>query len=191
LEERYEIRLSGSGGQGLILAGVILAEAAIIDGKNVVQTQSYGPEARGGASRSEIVMSQGEIYYPETTKLDLLLAMSQEACDKYHYDLKEDGLLIVDSSLVSYIPTSYAQGFPFTRLAKERLGRGVVANIIALGALVGLTHILSPKALEEAVITHVPPETRDLNLKALKLGLKIGKEARAKERRVKGRGRKA
>ena len=98
-EKRIEIRLSGSGGQGLILAGIILAEAAIIDGKNAVQTQSYGPEARGGASRSEVIISNGSIDYPKVSKSDILLALTEEAVIKYKGSLKEDGLLILDSSI--------------------------------------------------------------------------------------------
>src|SRR5512139_2762594 len=99
--ERYEIRLSGSGGQGLILAGVILAEAAgIHDGKYVCQTQSYGPEARGGASKAEVIISDEEIDYPKAMKPDLLLAMNQRSCDTYLFDLKPNGVLVVDSTFV-------------------------------------------------------------------------------------------
>jgi len=100
--QKIEIRLSGTGGQGLILAGVILAEAAAIyDKKNAVQTQSYGPEARGGASKSEVIISDGEILYPKTTRLDYLLALNQESCDRYAKDLKEDGLLLVDKDCIT------------------------------------------------------------------------------------------
>ncbi len=103
--ERYEIRLSGSGGQGLILAGKILAEAAAIyEGLNAVQTQSYGPEARGGASKAEVVISDTEIEYPKAIELDLLLSLTQESCMKYSSDLKEGGILIIDSSFVKDPP---------------------------------------------------------------------------------------
>ena len=101
----YEIRLSGAGGQGLILVGKVLAEAAAIyDGLNATQSQSYGPEARGGASRSEVIISDGDIDYPKAENIDLLLALTQEACDKYIADLKPDGILIVDSQMVTKIP---------------------------------------------------------------------------------------
>ncbi|MFH0931386.1 MAG: 2-oxoacid:acceptor oxidoreductase family protein, partial [Candidatus Zixiibacteriota bacterium] len=104
-EDRYDIRLSGSGGQGLIFAGTILAESlGVYEDKNVAQTQSYGPEARGGASRSDLVFSSGEIYYPKAIKLDLLLALTQEACDTYYLNLKDDGILLVDSNLVDQPP---------------------------------------------------------------------------------------
>ena len=98
--QRIEIRLAGEGGQGMILAGIILAEAAaMFDGKNVVQTQSYGPEARGGASKSEVIIAEGEIDYPEVISADVLMVMSQEACDKYTHDLREGGILLVDSGI--------------------------------------------------------------------------------------------
>jgi 2-oxoglutarate ferredoxin oxidoreductase subunit gamma len=113
--DRYEIRLSGSGGQGLVLAGVMLAEAVgVYEGKNVAQTQSYGPEARGGSSRSDITISTGEIYYPKTSKLDLLLCLTQDSCDKYYHNLKEDGVLIIDSDIVRQPPplkTVYSVAF--------------------------------------------------------------------------------
>ena len=113
---RYEIRFSGSGGQGIITAAVVMADAiGAFDGKNVCQTQSYGPEARGGKSKAELVISDGPIDYPKALQVDLLLAMTQAACDAYFFDLKTDGLLIVDSGLVEQVPTSRAVSLPFTR----------------------------------------------------------------------------
>ena len=139
-QDRYEIRLSGSGGQGMVFAGTVLAEAiGVEDGKNVCQTQSYGPEARGGASRSDLVVSSGEIYYPKPLKLDLLLALTQESCDTYFPALKEDGVLIVDSGLVDQLPDHKVHGFPFTQIARDKIGTPMVANIIALGAIAALT----------------------------------------------------
>ena len=107
--DRYEIRLSGSGGQGLILMGIVLAEAiGIFEGKHVAQTQSYGPEARGGSSKSEVIVSDEEIDYPKAMKLDLLLAMNQKSCDEFYLDLKPGGLLIVDSTFVKQIPSPFS-----------------------------------------------------------------------------------
>lgn len=178
-DDRYEIRLSGSGGQGLILAGVILAEAiGVGDGKNVVQTQSYGPEARGGASRADLVVSEGEIYYPKSMKLDLLLALTQEACDTYYPDMKEHGLLVIDSTMVTQIPTKNYYGFPFTRLAREEIGHVMVANVIAMGAIAELTGIVSMNAIKEAVLSRAPKGTEEKNSKALALGAKIAKAAK-------------
>jgi 2-oxoglutarate ferredoxin oxidoreductase subunit gamma len=176
---RYEIRLSGSGGQGLILMGIILAEAiGIYDGKYVSQTQSYGPEARGGSSKSEVVVSDEEIDYPKAMKLDLLLAMNQKSCDEFYPDLKAEGVLIVDSTFVTQIPTPKAFRVPFTRIAREKFKREVVANIIALGALTQLTPIVSPKAIESAVLARVPKGTEKLNRDALKAGISAAKRAK-------------
>ena len=179
MASRYEIRLSGSGGQGLILMGIILAEAiGIYDGKYVAQTQSYGPEARGGSSKSEVIVSDEEIDYPKAMKLDLLLAMNQKSCDEFYPDLKPEGLLIVDSTFVTQLPTSKAFQVPFTRIARERFKREVVANIIALGALSQLTPIVSPKAIESAVLARVPKGTETLNRDALKAGMAAAKRAK-------------
>ncbi|OGP69655.1 MAG: 2-oxoglutarate ferredoxin oxidoreductase subunit gamma [Deltaproteobacteria bacterium RBG_13_47_9] len=176
---RYEMRLSGSGGQGLILMGIILAEAVgIYDGRYVAQTQSYGPEARGGSSKSEVIVSDEEIDYPKAMKLDLLLAMNQRSCDDFYQDLKPEGLLIVDSTFVTQIPTSKVFQIPFTRMAREKFKREVVANIIALGALTQLTPIVSPKAMESAVLARVPKGTEKLNQDALKAGIAAAKQAK-------------
>jgi 2-oxoglutarate ferredoxin oxidoreductase subunit gamma len=176
---RYEIRLSGSGGQGLILMGIILAEAiGIYDGKYVAQTQSYGPEARGGSSKSEVIVSDEEIDYPKAMRLDLLLAMNQKSCDEFYPDLKPEGLLIVDSTFVAQIPTPKAFRVPFTRIAREEFKREVVANIIALGALSQLTPIVSAKAVESAVLARVPKGTEKLNRDALRAGMNAAKRAK-------------
>jgi len=176
---RYEIRLSGSGGQGLILMGIILAEAiGVYDGKCVAQTQSYGPEARGGSSKSEVVVSDEEIDYPKAMKPDLLLAMNQKSCDEFYPDLKPDGILIVDSTFVRQVPTPKAFQVPFTRIAREKFKREVVANIVALGALTQLTPMVSAKAVEAAVLARVPKGTEKLNRDALKAGMVAAKRAK-------------
>jgi len=171
---RYEIRLAGSGGQGLVLAGVILAEAAgIYDGKFVCQTQSYGPEARGGASKAEVVISDAEIDYPKAIRPDVLLAMNQTSLDKYLGDLKPGGVLLVDADLVREVPGDFILGavaLPFTRLAREA-GREMTANIVALGALAAVTQAVSAAGLKSAVLARVPPQTRELNEAALEAGM--------------------
>ncbi len=175
---RYEIRLSGSGGQGIILMGIILAEAiGVYDGKCVAQTQSYGPEARGGSSKSEVIVSDEEIDYPKAMKPDLLLAMNQKSCDEFYPDLKPEGLLIVDSTFVNQIPTTKAFQIPFTRIAREKFKREVVANIVALGALAQLSPLVSSKAMEAAVLARVPKGTEKLNRDALKAGMAAAKKA--------------
>jgi 2-oxoglutarate ferredoxin oxidoreductase subunit gamma len=176
---RYDIRLSGSGGQGLILMGIILAEAiGIYDGKFVAQTQSYGPEARGGSSKAEVVVSNEEIDYPKAIELDLLLAMNQKSCDDYYMDLKPDGILIVDSTFVNQVPIPKAYRIPLTRIARENLKREMVANIVALGTIAKLTDIVTPRAVEAAVLARVPKGTEKLNRDALKAGMAAAMKAR-------------
>ena len=167
-----QFRLSGSGGQGLILAGIILAEAAIADGKEAVQSQSYGPEARGGSSKSEVIISETAIHYPKVLGPDFLLAMTQEAMNKYAVDLKEDGILVTDSTFVKEVPEKFKNIYsvPITKMAKEELGRDLFANIIALGTVAKLTKAVSYQALEEAVLARVPKGTEEVNRKALQLG---------------------
>jgi 2-oxoglutarate ferredoxin oxidoreductase subunit gamma len=175
MTKRYEVRLAGTGGQGAILAGILLAKAAIKDGKNVVQSQSYGPEARGGASRSEVVISDGEIHYPKVLQPDVTLCMSQEACDKYGSQMGKDGLLILDECHVTRAPTTKAVHMPMTTMAREVTGREIVANVVGLGVLVGLTKIVSRESLEAAVRDRAPKGTEKINLKALAAGFEAAK----------------
>ncbi|NOY86476.1 MAG: 2-oxoacid:ferredoxin oxidoreductase subunit gamma [Deltaproteobacteria bacterium] len=173
MSDRFEVRLSGAGGQGLILGGVILAEAAsLFEGNNAVQTQSYGPEARGGASKSEVILSDGDIDYPKATEIDLLLCLTQEACDKYAADLKKTGVLIADSRMVQDLPEGRFKIYqlPIIDTAKEKVGKVFVANIVALGAITHLLEQVSFDSVEKAVLNRVPKGTEDLNKRALKLG---------------------
>ena len=167
-----ELRLSGSGGQGLILGGIILAEAAILDGKLAIQSQSYGPEARGGSSKSEVLISNKPIHFPKVTKPNLVLAMTQAALDKYAADLPDDGILITDSMLVQEVPARLSRVYelPITATAKEELGRDLFANIVALGAIVELTDVVTKESLVKAVLSRVPAGTEEVNQKALSLG---------------------
>ncbi len=174
--ERYEIRFSGEGGQGIVLAGVILAEAAAIyDGRNATQTQVYGPESRGGTSKAEVIISDQEIDYPKTSALDLLLALTQAAADKHAPDLKASGILILDRDRVAKPPAGrYAvHPLPILRTAKETIGKAMVANIVSLGAIVGLSKVVSPEAILQAVLGRVPKGTEDLNRRALAAGFEL------------------
>jgi 2-oxoglutarate ferredoxin oxidoreductase subunit gamma len=176
MASRFEIRLSGAGGQGLILIGKILAEAAAIyDSKNATQSQSYGPEARGGASRSEVIISEEDIDYPKATHIDVLLAMTQEAVDKYAVDMKKNGIIIVDSGFVKNVPEGEFKvySFPITQFAEEQIGKKIVANIIALGAIERLSRIVSEEALINAIRARVPKGTEELNIKAFKFGQEL------------------
>lgn len=169
---RYEVRFSGSGGQGLITAAIIFAEAVgIYNNKYVCQTQSYGPEARGGKSKAEVVVSNSPIDYPKAIELDLLLAMTQSSCDAYFFDLKPNGLLIVDSSLVEQYPTSRIIPIPFTEIARELIGNELVANMIALGAIGKLSGLVSQDKLEKSLLSRIPKGMEDINLSALKIGI--------------------
>ena len=178
---QYELRLSGSGGQGLILGGVILGEAAAIyDGKNAIQSQSYGPEARGGASKSDVIVSNNPIDYPKATALDALLSLTQVACDKYVVDLKQGGILIVDSDLVTKMPQGNFKIFklPITNIAKNKVGKVITANIVALGALVEVTKVVSKEALEKAVLARVPKAFLELNKTALEAGFEAARQSK-------------
>lgn len=171
-----EVRLSGSGGQGMLLAGIILAEAAIRAGKNAVQTQSYGPEARGGASKSEVIISDGEIDYPKVTAPDLMLALTQEAFDKYAPELKSGGVLVVDSSInTNGIDSANVRVFsiPILESATHKLGRAIVANMVALGALIAASKLIPMECLEQAVLQRVPQGTEELNKRAVRTGAEL------------------
>jgi 2-oxoglutarate ferredoxin oxidoreductase subunit gamma len=175
LTDRFEVRLAGTGGQGVILAGIILSEAAAIGaGKNVVQTQSYGPEARGGTSKAEVVIADGKIDYPKVIQADLLLAMSQEACDEYGRQVKPEGWLIIDADQVKRAPPHpRTVRVPITRIAEEELGHRITANIVGLGVIVGLTGIVPRQAIAQAVEKRAPPGTKEANLRALEAGLAL------------------
>ena len=169
---RFEVRFSGSGGQGLITAAIIFAEAVgVYNGHYVCQTQSYGPEARGGRSKAEVVVSDEPIDYPKALKLDLLLAMNQQACDAYFYDLQPNGLLVVDSGLVEQFPTSRIIAVPFTEIARDEIGRELVANMVALGTVGVLSSLVSIENLEKALLARVPRGTEEINKKALSRGI--------------------
>lgn len=179
MKERYEIRLSGSGGQGMITAGIILAEAAgVYDGKNVIQSQSYGPEARGGASKAEVTISDKEIFYPKATAIDILLAMTQEAWGKYSGDLKPDAVAIVDSWYVKEVDRPGVISLPFSQKAREEVGLEIIANVIALAAISQITGVVSPESLEKSLMSRIPKGTEEKNRKAMEIGFALGREAR-------------
>ena len=173
---RTEVRLSGFGGQGIVLAGVLLARAAVLhDNRQATQTQSYGPESRGGACVSEVVFSDVPIDYPMAIAPDVLVVMSRDALARYGRTLRPGGILIIDD-IVPDMPdradcTIYR--VPATRLAVEKLGRRIVANVVMLGILVGLTGVVSRKAIEQAVKESAPRGTEELNLRALREGFAL------------------
>jgi 2-oxoglutarate ferredoxin oxidoreductase subunit gamma len=171
--ERYEIRLSGEGGQGLVLAGAIVAEAVgIYGGKQVTYTQSYGPESRGGSCRADVVVSDDPVDYPICTRLDLLLALTQKACDSYSPQLKKDGILIVDESRVSVVPLGSFRlcRLPILQTARVKLAKEVVANLVCVGIVGMLSGLASQEDLHKAVLARVPKGTQEINRRALEAG---------------------
>ena len=181
---RKEIRIAGFGGQGVIMAGIIIGKAAaLFDNKNAVQTQSYGPEARGGASKTEVVISDGEIYYPKVQSPDILVAMSHTALIKYMGDLKDNGILIIDPDmidendpvLVDFIKEHSITLFkaPATETAVNEIKLRVVANIVMVGAIVKSTGIISKEAALKSILSSVPKGTEEKNQQAFEAGYNL------------------
>jgi 2-oxoglutarate ferredoxin oxidoreductase subunit gamma len=168
---RTEIRVAGFGGQGVILAGFLLGKAAINDGKFAVQTQSYGPESRGGAARSEVIISDQEIDYPKVIEADILVALSQPAFDKYYPLIKMDSVAITDSDLVDAAENKI-NSVPFTKIADD-LGKKVVANSVMLGYLQASTGVITIESMESIIRENVPQHTIELNLTAFNKGIEF------------------
>jgi 2-oxoglutarate ferredoxin oxidoreductase subunit gamma len=181
---RKEVRIAGFGGQGVILAGIVIGKAAALyDGLHAVQTQSYGPEARGGASRTELVISDEEIDYPKVHHPDIFVAMSHEALLAYLDGLKQGGILIIDPDMVmedeisSFIEEHDIKVYhaPATRTADEKVGLRIVANIVMIGAITGFTNVISEEAAREAIAASVPPGTEDKNIAAFEAGMELSR----------------
>jgi 2-oxoglutarate ferredoxin oxidoreductase subunit gamma len=179
---RVEVRFAGFGGQGIIKSGIIVAAAASIHaGKNSVQTQSYGPESRGGACKSEVVISEQEIDFPKLVQPDVLVVMSQAAYNDYAEDIKQGGSIILDPDM---IPTQKdlekAKIFkvPATKMA-DQLGRRIVANIVMIGAFVAITKLLDENAVKESIKENIPKGTEELNLAAFEKGYEYGNSLKA------------
>lgn len=164
------------GGQGLLLAGIIVAEAAMAQGRNVVQTASYGPESRGGASRSEVIISDIEIDYPAVIEADLLFAMTQEAADKFIHEVKPGGIAIFDSTWVKTIPAANVSNiyyYPLTERAIEKYQKPIFANIIGLGMICRAGGAVAPEHLESALLDRVPKRYKEANKLAFNLGVDL------------------
>ncbi|MGI5874512.1 MAG: 2-oxoacid:acceptor oxidoreductase family protein [Bacillota bacterium] len=169
---KHNIRLTGTGGQGLILAGIILAEAALLEGKNAIQSQSYGPEARGGASKAEVIIADEAIHFPKVQESDYLLAMSEKAYEKYSAGMKDGSVLIIDTTFVEERPNAKAKttyAIPITKLAIDATGRELTANICALGVMSALG-LVGEEALKKAILNRIPKGTEELNMKAFEAG---------------------
>ena len=172
MADKIEIRISGLGGQGVVLAGQVIGRAAVYSGRNAVQTQSYGAEARGSAAKSEVIISDGKIGFPMVRKCDILITMSPEAIEKNVKALKEGGLLLIDGTTVKSVPKIKARIFkiPATEISEKVFGEKLYANIIMLGALTKITDIVSGKMLEKAIRDTVPEKAIAINIQAYKKG---------------------
>jgi len=173
---RKELKLSGSGGQGLITAGVILAAAGMLDGKEVTQSQSYGPEARGGASKTDVMISDSPIDFIRVQNCDMLLCLTQVSYDRYGKDPVV--CLIIDESLKindSYPKPERIVKVPILATAIQKIGKPMVSNIVALGAVNAALNLVSRESLEKAVLERVPKGTEDLNKRALEAGYELVK----------------
>lgn len=170
---RNEIRIAGAGGQGIVTAGRILAEAAILSGTSATQNQVYGPQSRGGASRSDVVIAAGEIGFPLAESIDVLLALSSEAYARYQPEVGEGCRVIVDSRCAPPSANGGAGHFPVVDTARTVSGGEVVTGVVALGLLQALTRVVDADALRSALVARVPDRHREMNLGALSAGARL------------------
>lgn len=173
---KVQIRLSGSGGQGVILAGIILAEAGIKMGLNAVQSQSYGPEARGGSSKAEVIIKKDEIFFTKVIKPDIFLALTQDSFNKYGLDLADEGIIVVDEDIDTSALKGKVYKLPIITTARDVMERPMVANIIALGAISQLIDGLDEEMIQEAIMNRIPRGTEEINIKAFHEGIKMIKD---------------
>lgn len=177
--QKREMRLSGSGGQGVILAAIIFADAAIEDGLDAIQTQSYGPEARGGASKAEVIINDSDIVYPKVLKNNLLLSLTQKAFDKYVNDIHEDGILIVDEDInvPDTVKAKAIYKLPILSTATDKIGIPMVANIVSIGVIYELAckDIIKLETIKKSVANRVPKATIEKNLQAFEAGVALVK----------------
>lgn len=173
---RCRIIFSGSGGQGVITAAIILAEAAVLhEGLNAVQAQAYGPEARGGATRTDVIIDDKEIRFPKVNNPNVLVCLTQEAYTKFMGTIRPGGLLIIDSHYIKQERKVDARqvSLPMYRTVVEEIGNPVVLNICMLGAFLGLTGIVRAESVVKVLESKIPPDFLDMNRKALDIGLRL------------------
>ncbi|MCX8117796.1 MAG: 2-oxoacid:acceptor oxidoreductase family protein [Desulfobacterota bacterium] len=179
MTEIKQIRLSGFGGQGVVLAGLLLGQAGVLEGKYISGSNSYGAQARGSGCKSEIIFSEGPVDFPHLTVADVLVAMSQGAYNTYCTEVRpETGLILFDQTLVEPRADLRVKhlGIPATEVSVKRLKNKQVANIVFLGALIQITKLVSAKALRKAIAMHVSERFRPLNLQALRVGMELGRK---------------
>ncbi len=175
--ERSRIVFSGSGGQGVITAAIILAKAAaIFEGKNAIQSQSYGAAARGGATRTDIVIADSEINFPKVIQPNILVSLTQESYNKFSPIIRPGGLLLVDSKYVTIGKKVDAKHrvLPMFDTVLKEIGKPIVFNICMLGALIGITKLIKPESILKVLETTIPKDFMEMNKKALAMGIKMG-----------------
>ena len=174
---RLEIRLSGAGGHGLVTASIILAEAASVGGFNVAQTQTYGPEARGGSAFADVVVSDSPIYYPRSMKPGLVLALTQASSDLFAPLADPEGTIVTDADEVRARPAGRVLEVPLLRMVREEFGLETFAGIAGLGALNAIGEVASREAFETAIKGRVPPKSAEVNVRVYRRGWELGKGA--------------
>lgn len=179
---RCRLVFSGAGGQGVITAAIILAEAAVLyENLNATQSQSYGPEARGGATRSDIIISDSEIRYPKVIQPNVLVCLTQEAYAKFSSIIRPGGLLLTDSRFVKMQSNIDAQQvqLPMYQTVMDHIGKPIVLNTCMLGAVIALTNLVKPESIMKVLEIRISPDFLDMNRQALKLGVELGAELNA------------
>jgi 2-oxoglutarate ferredoxin oxidoreductase subunit gamma len=175
MKDKMQLRLSGAGGQGVILGSIILAEAGLMEGRKVVQSQSYGPEARGGMCKAEVIIDREQIDYSKVERPDFLLALTQESLDKYAPEVPKQGVIMADASLdlPANVHTDHIVMVPILKTAREVVGKAVTSNIVAVGAISRVLGLASEATLQKAVMRHVPKHTIPMNTRALQEGIHL------------------
>ena len=177
--DRFRMVFSGSGGQGVITATIILAEAAVLyENLNAVQSQSYGAEARGGATRSDVIISDSTIDYPKVIQPNVLVCLTQEAYNKFYPIIRPGGLLITDTRYVQTQKKVDAQQkeLPMYQNVMDRIGKPIVFNIYMLGAVIAILDLISPQSILSVLKDRIPRDFLELNRQALELGMELGRE---------------
>ncbi len=182
MAKRWEVRLIGTGGQGMVTVSIILAEAAVHEGRNVVQSQNYGPEVRGGHSTSYVIVSDDSILYPKIDSPNVLVVMSNRDYQTYLPSLAPDGIIIINGDVDPVTLPDRIYAVPITDIAHDQVGKPITANIVSLGVILGMTGMLSEEATLEAMKAHVPAKALEINKQAFALGIEAGKAALLKSR---------
>ncbi|RLC30265.1 MAG: 2-oxoacid:ferredoxin oxidoreductase subunit gamma [Deltaproteobacteria bacterium] len=178
--EKCRMVLSGSGGQGVITAAIVIAEAAVLhEGLIAVQSQVYGPEARGGAARSDVIISESQINYPKVIQPNILVCLTQAAYDKFSPSIRPGGLLLTDTKHVKTNPKVDARQIelPMYQTVMDEIGKSIVFNICMVGAVLALTNLIKPESITKVLADRIPADVLEMNRKALELGITLAKTA--------------